>query len=425
MGRTKYISYLLVFIMSFSSAVWGQAANRDKFLPAITSFLLTGEPLASATACPDGPLMVQSPVALSSIRAIMPLGSTSAPGHTLPVHHVYFNLTPLDEGDYGLGSFAAALVSPGAGELVAVDTNSDNGDYNLHIRLCQDVRIYFNHVQSLDAGLLQAIGDINASNSMAAGSSLFKEVSIPLSAGQPLGIVAGPGVTTVDMGLIDTRRPQQAYVRPERYSIEAVLAEALNPPPPNFTESLVYNIIPRRLYQFCPIDYFSDPVKSILQAKFAGYMGEEPALGVPQCQTHMRDIASTLSGSWFIAENGSQLLMNEEDTFAAVPYYISTDIEVFSAPKKLFPALPYDGTWGFIGTDSGLTNRSFAGVNDQQLYCYSGLTRPGTSEALPGAFLMKLGGPDNSQLTVEYVPAETCATPVSLVFQGSEKTFYR
>ena len=392
----------------------------------VISMLLREDLPASEKTCPDGPLMNWLPVPRTSIQAIMPLGEAGPPNHTLPVHHIYFNLTPLDKGDYGLGSVATPLVSPGAGEIVAIDSNADDQDYNLHIRLCKDVKIYFNHVQSLDAGLLQEIGDINISNSMAIGSSLIKEVSIPLSPGQLIGVVAGPGITSFDMGLIDSRQPQQAYIRPERYSATAVLAEAFNPPPANFTLNLFYNVIPRRLYQFCPIDYFAEPEKIILEKKFAAYMGETLALGNPKCQTHMRDVVETFSGAWFVAENGSQLLMDEANTFAAIPYSVNPGIEIFSAPINLFPALPYDGRWGFIGTNSGTTNRSFANVMDQQLYCYSGLTSPGTDNTLSGSFLMQLKSAGNSQLTIEYIPSETCATlPQPWSFQDSELTLYR
>jgi hypothetical protein len=381
----------------------------------------------SSLSCPsERQFFSKLPTALSAVRGIIPLGEMGPPDHTLPVHHIYFNLTPLDDNDFEKGSFATDLYSPVDAEIVAVERDFGDDDWNLHIKPCKDIKIYFSHVQSLTDDLVSTIGSMKSGETAAIEKNRYKEVSIRIKAGQKLGIVGGQGITSFDMGLIDRGRTAQAYVRPERYAIEPVI-EAFKPLPPNMTERLAKNIMPQRLYQFCPTDYFVSSLKTQLQSKFGSFMFQEAARGAPICQTHMRDVAGTMAGNWFASKDGSQLLMGEADTLALAPYNIDPRITLVSLSQKLFPGIPRDSTWGFEGTNVGNHNRKFETVMDNQIYCYSNLKPMGGSgDALDGLLLMQLGGPDNTELKVEFIKGPTRSLlPKPLVFQGAEARFYR
>lgn len=368
--------------------------------------------------CEGTALMSQSPVPLDRIRVIIPLGETGPPGHTLPVHHIYVQLTPPEQG--------APLVAPGPGELVAVAYNAEDDDFDLHIRLCEDVRIYFYHLQSLDPELAAAVGSLDESDGLALGKgSVAKAVSVDLTPGTPLGTVGGPGVTSFDVGLIDEGRPPQPYVRPSRYAAADILSE-FEPFPPNFTETLFYDLVPRRLQQFCPVDYFEDAPRAQLEARFGGFGADQPAMGDPLCQSHMRDVAGTMAGNWFVDPDQSQLLMDEVDTFAAVPYNIDPSIDTLSAPRDRFPDLPYDSVLGFEPTDTGRVNRHLAGIDDDQIHCFSDFDSYTGAPTVKGAFLLQLAEPDRSQLRAEYVDGETCTTLAEpWAFSGDAVRFYR
>jgi hypothetical protein len=381
--------------------------------------------LPSETECPAGDqLLDASPVALESLRAIMPLGETGPPDHTLPVSHMYWNLEPIDPGDYSLGSHATPLTSPGRIELVAIERIKAEVDYSLHFRICKDVKIKFGHVKGISAAIAAAADESDYSSWADLGDTYVKELSVVFETGEALGTVAGPGTTTVDVAIVDERKPAHSYVRAhDRYSLTKLL-EGFPELPPNATMTMVENIVPRILYRQCSVDYFKEPVKTGLEAKIAGFMGEVPALGTPKCQTQVRDVEGTLSGNWFKDPNDHSMTINEEETIALVPFFTEPTKDVFSIPVLYFSDLPSDTAWVFSSTASGLNNRRFADVSDTSLYCWSHLENSSSGDALSGAFLAQLSG-DGMQMTLEYFATANCSAARPTGFTGAAQTYYR
>jgi hypothetical protein len=380
--------------------------------------------LHSTAQCPISQAFLEhAPVGLKALRAIIPLGEMGPSSHTLPVHHLYFNLNPLSEADFSLGAVATKLLAPVAADIMAVEWDTSKNDWKIHLKPCEDVSIYMGHVQWLHPSVLNAIGSMAPADVAVIGSKRIKAVDIAVTSGQWIGTAGGPEVTSLDVGLVDLSRPAHAFVNPARYDIEPVLQNL--PLPPNMTEALARQIMPQRLYQFCAIDYYPPPLKQELEAKLGSFMGQQPAAGSPLCQTQMRDVAGTMAGNWFISQSESQLLMNEKDALTASVYNVDPTLSVLSLPEEHFSNLPFDSTWGFSGSVTGNTNRKFETVNDNAVYCFSNLKRVNGPEELSAAILMQLGGVGNSQLKVEVFSDHKCSTLPTWQFTGAAVTYYR
>lgn len=407
-----------VFVLTVLGSLLFAACNIDggggELLPPSETECLAGNQLFEA-----------SPIPLGGLRSIMPLGETGPPDHALPVSHSYFQLEPLDESDYSLGSHAANISAPARVELVAIEYSKGNADFYLHVKVCKDVRMTFGHVQSISPGVEAVADSADFSTWVDMGDTYVKALDAVFETGEVLGVAAGPGVTTLDVSVVDMRREPRAYIRAyDRYSTEAVL-EGFPFLPPGMTIELAHDIIPKRLYRFCSVDYFQEPLRSQLKAKIAGSMGTVPALGDPKCQTHMRDVEGTLAGNWFKEPDTHSMLINEDETVALVPHFTDPSRHVFSVPVKYFADLPYDAAWRFPVESTGLNNRYFHEVGDTALYCYDGLNNSINDHApLPGAFMVQLNA-DASRLTIEYFSAANCAGSRPSGFSPSAATYYR
>lgn len=359
------------------------------------------------------------------LRAIIPLGEIGPSSHTLPVHHNYFNLIPLDESDYSKGSIAANVMAPFDGEVVAVEWNTEKNDWALHLRPCEDIKMYLLHLRWLSPTLMNAIGSLELEDTaMFDGDpTRFKKVDIDVSAGDILGVAGGPGITSFDLGLMDYSEPANNYVRPDRYDIDAFIADLIFFG--NWTEELVRAVIPDRLQQVCGLDYFAPPIQADLKNKLGSFMFQEPAVGLPPCQHHMRDVAGTMAGNWFLDPDQPWLTTHEESTLSATVYNVDPSVSVIGLTQFLFPALPFDSDWYFEPEPTGLINRAFEVMtSDIRVFCYSGLKK--ADGVLDGAILAVLSGTDKEELIVEFVPATTCQElDFPFAFQGNQITLFR
>jgi len=378
----------------------------------------------SSLACPiNKDFFTHTLVNDENLKAIIPLGEVGPPSHTLPVHHNYFNFHPLDKNDYSKGSIAANVMAPFNGEIIAVEWDISKNDWSLHLRPCEDIKVYLLHLRWLSPTLMNAIGSLEPVDTAQLDTARVKKVDIDVVAGDILGVAGGPGSTSFDFGLIDSSLPVNNYVRPVRYNIEPIIASF--PLVDNWTEELVRAIIPNRLQQVCGLDYFVEPIQSNLKNKLGSFMLEELAVGLPPCQTHMRDVAGAMAGNWFQDPNASLITMNEQETLSATVYNVNPSISVIGLNTFLFPSLPFDADWYFAPKATGLINRAFEVMtSDNRIFCYSGLKK--AEEILDGAILAVLAGANKNELQIEFVPSVTCQElNMPFAFQGNQITLLR
>ncbi|BFM48742.1 hypothetical protein [Marinomonas sp. THO17] len=396
----------------------------------LISFLLFSPTLFaidySSLECPDNKdFFTHTLIQDNDLKAIIPLGEVGPSSHTLPVHHNYVNLIPLDENDYSKGSIAANVLAPFDGEVVAVEWNTEKNDWALHLRPCADIKMYLLHLRWLNPTLMNAIGSLEPEDTASFGDdpTRFKKVDIDVNAGDILGVAGGPGITSFDLGLMDYQVPANDYVNPDRYDIDSFIAdlELFG----NWTEELVRAVIPDRLQQVCGLDYFIEPIQTELKNKLGSFMFAAAAEGIPPCQHHMRDVKGTMAGNWFQDPSVSWLSINEQETLSATIYNIDPELSVIGLNQFLFPDLAFDADWYFFPQPAGLVNRAFEEMDSTtRIFCYSGMKKG--DEIFAGAMLALLSGTDKNELLIEYIPTDTCADlEVPFSFQGNQITLFR
>jgi len=121
----------------------------------------SGPNLSGLPACGPATLLTVSPMDLSDIREIAPLGNLNPTGHTFPTDHIYF---------YTFAGPAVPIASPGAIRITqAMVQKRTNGgqpeldDYGLDFYSCTNHHFYFAHLASLDATLAAQIGALDGS----------------------------------------------------------------------------------------------------------------------------------------------------------------------------------------------------------------------------------------------------------------------
>jgi hypothetical protein len=172
----------------------------------------TGAGVAPGTA-----LFTQSPIDVSVISSIVPIGNLNPPDHTLPTNHAYF---------FHPSAANADVRAPAAGTVGTITRGADGGDDQLIVTAAPGFDYYLAHIR-LDAGVAQGAR---------------------LTAGQRLGVTAS-AAGAMDLGIINNA-VTLFFARPERY-------------------------IPGTLHGDSPLKYFADPVKADLYAKVARSGGDK------------------------------------------------------------------------------------------------------------------------------------------------------
>ena len=155
---------------------------------------------------PGTAVFSQSPIDISDLTEIVPLGNLNPPGHTLPTNHAYF---------FHRAVANAVVTAPAAGTVTTVQRGADD---QLMIAVSPGFDFYIAHVL-LDAEIVQG-GRI--------------------SSGQRLGVTSS-AAGAMDLGVINNA-VTLFFVRPERY-------------------------IAGTLHGDSPLKYFAEPVRGDLYAK--------------------------------------------------------------------------------------------------------------------------------------------------------------
>jgi hypothetical protein len=297
-------------------------------------------------ACTEKPF-TNYPVDMNRITSITPLGNLNPPGHTFPTDHMYFytNITMYPDG--------FEIYAPGflhVESIEKVEYNPPQGniseDFTINFYACRDVSGRFAHVNNLSdylwskvSGFGIAYGD-SVDKYEVAGMNVtrfIKNVNFDVDGGVPLGI-AGLG------GGYDF------WLKDDRIQLNWVNND--------WTREFQYAA--------CPLDYFTDPLKSNMTTYLKNY-DNTPVFPANYCGRVDFDVANTAQGIW--VRNGYS--GRPEDNGLSLVY------SNFNASLGSI-SIGYAGnsTWDsrvytFDPSGTGFKNRRFGEVtNDGNVYFY-------------------------------------------------------
>jgi len=348
----------------------------------------SGPDLRGLPACGPATLLTVSPMALSDIREISPLGNLNPPGHTFPTDHMYFyaNVGP-----------AVPVTSPGAIRITQamIQKRTDGGqaeldDYGLDFYSCTSHHFYFAHIAALSASLATQLGALDGScnPSYMTGGFTYqqcrKNVSVDVLPGASIGTAGGPTEGALDLGLIDNGSPPLAFVDPGRVN-------------------------PNTRYAACPIDDFVADVRDSLRVRLA--VNGNVRTIAPVCGTVMQDEPNTAQGRWYFDATSG-----DDHHLALVHENWDPTIGAFSIGTSL-PGTTATGLM-FTPAATGRVDRDFNLVTaDGKIYCYEP-----TNSA--GHLFTQLVS--NTQVKVEFFSVgATCGDSTTWAFTANAATFNR
>ncbi|NOT41784.1 MAG: hypothetical protein HOP13_14965 [Alphaproteobacteria bacterium] len=417
-----------------------EAAMRNVLLLAalfISSNVATAG--TASLACPKGDTVFTSlPADLTQVSAIVPLGNLNPAGHTTPTRHIYVYPKMTTPGDLST-AVTLKVLSPGKAELVAVEYHPSAPDWSLHIKPCKDISLYYFHIKTLPTALMTAIGSMAVGSVTFPGGMLAKPVSIDLAAGQFVGTAK-----TFDIGLHDFRKTPRPFVNQARYKVDLPVLFAAFPAlgADPVAPVVAPRIIPQALYNRCAIDYFTPAPGAALTAKLADFDGAPLASGTPRCHSHMQDVLNTAQGNWWNdLDPVHDALFQEEFAIALVNWNVTPTVQLFSLNENvpgftsalLDPgASPDDVNSSFefpVREGPQRTNRRFAEITDDALYCYDLVRIHRGGPRLNAVILLQVtagpGGP-RTKLNIELVRTSRCpALPLPWTFGSGVAAYYR
>lgn len=326
-----------------------------------------------------------SPVSLSNLDYIVPLGNLNPSGHTFPTDHVYPQI---------VNSATVPLYSPGnvtITQISAVDNySSSTTDYSIYFKPCNEVEVYYLHVKTISTKLSnELVEPFGWDSTYSTGGTTYrnrgKNMSLAISAGEQIGTAS-----SFDIGTRDTRTTLN-FANSERWT------------------SYGYD------HTVCPLDYYSSSLKSSLKSLLMGW-SKTPRTVEPICGTVEQDIASTAQGAWFVSGT-SNSWGGEDQHLALVHDNIDPTQAIFSIGTSMSASELSNGTYGFYptGLEPEYVNRDFSEVTaNGHIYCY----RP---MYLSGRIILELT--NSTTIKIERQDGNCDSPPWS--FTGNATTFER
>jgi hypothetical protein len=356
-------------------------------------------PPSSVGACTSAPPFTVTPVAISDIQWVGPLGNLSPSGHVFPSNHTGIQT----QFNPGAGTTVAPVVAPGNITIVQmVSQTSVRGtttfhDYSMTFYPCSNMMMYFGHVSSLSASLTSQVGDFGSCDPtyVTGGVTVTlcrKDVNISLAAGETIGTLGGANEGAMDFGGSDTRTPALGYADPNRF-------------PGSGDNS-------QQLHVICPIDYFTPAVRDQLRLHFGGGRTNSQRTVEPLCGAVMQDVPGAAQGRWFF--DNTDL---EDHHLALVHDQINPGMPVFSVGTSI-ATLPTN-VYYFTAATTGRVNLDFNHVtSDGNIYCYE-WTQP-----TPTRVLLQLTTSTHLKIEASTAPSG-CGDPVTWAFSAAVTEFDR
>ena len=309
-----------------------------------------------------------SPIALSDLISITPLGNPNPPAHTFPTDHIYFYVKRAGPASMpGALPPAAEVTVFSPGDITILQVNSKDylsstqkgfkphTDYQMDFALCKEFRGRFDHLASLSDKIKSQHQESDENtHTYSTGGTTVKfhstKVHIKLKAGEIIGTAGGPnGSNALDFWAFDYRITPHVYANPSRWRENS-------------------------FYVVCPIDYFIPTVRDTLRKRlgsFDGTLRTEP----PLCGEVAQDKSGTAQGIWFVkgttfAKEATR--SNPEDAHLALVHdNVDPSKCVFSMGISMEGKGLPSGAYYFVSQHSGLINRDFGEITaDGNVYCY-------------------------------------------------------
>lgn len=373
--------------------------------------------------CGKNSVFSVSPIPLSDIDYIEPLGHVNPPGHVFPINHMYFYL-PLDAQRTALKT---SVVSPGNITVYKIErfqyysdqshNNIIRTDYTLSFAPCKTISGFFYHLTSLSDKLISSFeSPFDYCVNVTAGDEIFqscgKYVNVQVNAGENLGEAGGyqGGSQALDWVLEDFNKPPLDYANNSRFS------------------SATGQDYSR--YIVCPLDYFTESISSSLYSFVGGYAIDNPFSAItkraaaPLCGTTEQDIPGTAQGNWFNPIHSDYF--SEEPNIALIHDDINTQLGVFSIGNTLSNSGIESGAYYFTPKNSGQINIDFRDVNQNGgIYCYETDKKLYSNiNSVPPSQVILIQLINSMQLKIEGLNQDNCGTgPWN--FTPNAEIFYR
>ena len=295
--------------------------------------------LASLQSCSSEKFTV-SPVDMSNVYEITPMGNLGPPGHTLPTDHMYIHVS-------GGRSTTSTVPLRAPGEIYIISVTSDPDDiaperteYSIIFGLCKDVFGYFNHVKGISSQMAAWLEDAQCeSYTQGPQDSCTKRIFQKVAAGTIIGEV-GHLQGNFDFGAYDYRR-RLDFANPSRYGKDS---------------GGLWR--PRTLYITCPLDLYEGQARTDMYRKVAGTNG---------CGKTMYDAKGTLQGNWFYGDSRA-----DTGQYSGHLSFVYDNKNPSEAVISIGGTITGAGKLAFAPQDSGATNRRFNAVSpDGNTYCYT------------------------------------------------------
>lgn len=343
----------------------GQSNNSPDYAMAGNNGTTT---TASLPSCQGSAFFDHLPTDPNSYSGVEPLGHMNGE-HVLPdqADHVYINLLP---GSIKGTSRETDVYAPGNVTLLQVVKKSDytgnNGknvtDYLLEFSPCRSVIFTYDHIRNLNSDIVNALAEKTPTCQQGGvhQSCTYSNVSVKLSSGEKLGVAGGPNTFSLafDFGGVDIRTKPLAFINTSPSAQTGVTGNSY-------------------FHTVCPLDYFTDPLKSTLYDKLT--MQNSGANGIPSCGTTMQDKAGTAQGNWYHqGSTQSYQGLNIQGSLAIVHSNLDPSKGEISAGTDLLPSSDFGAQMMFTPQSSGYINREPSHITpDGHVYCFEGPTGAG------------------------------------------------
>jgi hypothetical protein len=344
-------------------------------------------------ACGEGSVLTKSPMDLSKIDTISPLGSINPPEHTIPTDHNYFmyHYERPDE-QYDMVAPANAVITS-FGYSGGIENGTPvNADYTIILSPCRGLSFRFSHINSLEGKIKDEIGPkgenadchTNKPTTQREIINCGKTVDISISAGELMGKVGKKYVAAWDFWA-----SKEGYVNP-----------GITTPAYRYDADIV-----------CGLDYFVEPIKSQIYALVK-------RKGEPKCGDVGQDKKDTLQGSWFAHKDPEKARTDWNS-------HLTLGIDSGDTGKRILAVagkITNPASYLFTPRNDGVINRDPAQTAAGTIYCYQ---HDGDRRFSNGTFagegkvLLKLT--DNHTMQAEH-KSGTCSSAETL---SNPTTYYR
>jgi hypothetical protein len=363
----------------------GMASSVGKRASALNEAVKTRQPtpdsIENPSACAADPLSVPL-IDLALPFHIEPLGHLAPPPHTFPTDHTYFQMNKSTDDTSSFNIYAPGQIKvTTVVQTTLLNATPPSTDYGIDFVPCSGILGRLGHVRNLGTDLAAALGPFTDCSTANGIQTCTKVVSISQEAGQVIGIqtgTTGSSLVGMDFGLFDFNKPAQSFISPERRS--------------DYQNHIV-----------CPYDYFAEPIRSNLEARFSRYDGL-PRTVVPLCGEANQDLPGTAQGNWYPKGTPHTLGRWEDNSLALVHDNVIPSTGIFSVGLGVSASSLPANLYAFSPQPSGLVNRDFKDVtSDNNVYCYDSFTNFVPSNVI----LIKM--PTSSTLLIERQNIADCS----------------